>query len=59
MNKQAVMTIIEKLPAEFSLDDLFERLRFVESVNEGLEDIECNRVYSTAEAREKLARWNR
>ncbi len=57
MNKAVALKTLKKLPTDFSVDELFEKLLFVQKVEEGIKDAEDGKVYSTKEARKKLKKW--
>lgn len=44
--EQVIKVIKEQLPNEFSMDELFERMSFIEHVQKGLKDSEEGRVVS-------------
>lgn len=47
LKKEQVIKIIkDQLPDEFSMDELFERMSFIEHVQKGLKDSEEGRVVS-------------
>lgn len=56
LTKDAVINNVKNMPNEFSIDDLVERLLFVEAVEKGLEQDNKNEVYSTEELKKKLGR---
>ncbi len=55
--KQSAIKLIEQLPDESSLEDIMEKLLFLQKVEEGLEDIRRGRVISHDEVKKRLARW--
>ena len=55
--KQNAIKAIEQLPDESSLEDIKEQLRFVQKVEEGLEDIRQARVTSHEGVKKRLAQW--
>lgn len=46
LKEQVIETIQDQLPNEFSMDELFERMSFIEHVQKGLKDSEEGRVVS-------------
>ncbi len=54
LTKSELLETIEAMPDKFSIDQLMDRLIFIQKVERGLEDSRKGRVYSTAEARRKL-----
>jgi hypothetical protein len=57
MNKATAIKTIEKLPSDFSMDELFEKLLFVQKVEEGMKDADKGKVFSASEAKKKLKKW--
>ncbi|MBN2536536.1 MAG: hypothetical protein JXB88_26880 [Spirochaetales bacterium] len=55
--KQTAIEAINNLPDEASLDDIMERLYFIQKIEAGLKDIEEGRVHSHEEVKKRLARW--
>ena len=51
LTKEKLMATISELPETFSMEDLFERLIFVQKIELGLEQSEKGQVVSTEEAR--------
>jgi predicted transcriptional regulator len=59
MTKEIVATAIENLPDTFTLDDLFERLVFIEEVQKGLKDIEEGRTIPLEEVEKIIQGWRK
>lgn len=57
--KSQLITSLQDLPDEFTLDELFERAIFIEKVNRALEEVKSGEVYTTEEARQKLRHWSK
>lgn len=57
MNRTTAIKTIEKLPSNFSIDELFEELLFIQKVEEGIKDADKGKVFSTQEAKKKLKKW--
>lgn len=57
LNKEKVKAEIENLPDEFSLNDLVERLIFVEKVEKGILQSEAGEVISEAELDKEMETW--
>lgn len=55
--KSKVLEIIEHLPNEFSMDDLFERMSFIESVGQGLSDLKEGRILTETELEKEMQSW--
>lgn len=52
MTKQAVITVLKTLPEEFDLDALFERLVFIEKVEEGFAQLDRGESKTHEEVKE-------
>lgn len=55
--KNKLLKSIKEMPDKFSLDDLLDRIVFLQKVEIGLEQSKTGKVYSTAKAKEKLSKW--
>lgn len=51
MNKRTVQQTIEQLPEEFTLDELLEKLIFINKIERGLKDSQSGRVTSHEEVK--------
>lgn len=54
MTKEQVQEIVSKMPAQFDIDDLFERIIVVAKIEEGLEDVRQGRVLTTEQVKDNL-----
>ncbi len=57
LTKEMVRNQIEKLPEEFSVDELFERLILVDKIEKGIKDSKEGNVYSEAEMDIEFQKW--
>jgi predicted transcriptional regulator len=57
LTKEKVKAQIEKLPNEFSIDDLVERLIFMEKVEKGILQSERGEVIPDAELEKEIEKW--
>ncbi len=55
--KEKVLEAIRSLPAEFSIDDLVERLIVLHKIEAGLQQVSDGKILETKEAKEKLQKW--
>jgi hypothetical protein len=55
--KEEVQKTLNNLGDEFTMDELFERLSFIEHVKAGLKDIEEGRVFSQEELEIEMEKW--
>ncbi|MFM6975339.1 MAG: hypothetical protein ACKOW2_00615 [Sphingobacteriaceae bacterium] len=57
MKKEIVLASIADLPDEFSIDEVVDRLIFIEKVEKGLQEVKEGKTNSEEEAKAKLNRW--
>ncbi len=57
MNRNKVVDTVLKMPQEFEVEDLIEKLLFIQSVEEGLEQSKTGKVISMDEAKQRLSKW--
>ena len=57
ISKKSVIRGLEKLPDQFSVDELLEYLLLIEKVETGLQQSKGQDTVSTEEARQKLDKW--
>mgnify|MGYP000270516470 CR=1 FL=1 len=58
MTKDMVLDSLAKMPNEFPLEDLLERLVFVQKVEEGLRQSEQGETTPIGEVKERLRKWS-
>ena len=59
LNKESVLDTLQKLPQEFTLDELIERLIVVEKISQGLEDVKAGNVVSHDEVKNTVRSWRK
>ncbi len=57
LTKQVLKQTIDKLPSNFTIDELLDKLIFIEKINEGLQQSEQGKTVSKKEAEKKLGKW--
>lgn len=57
LNKELVDSQIEKLPKEFSVDELFERLIVVDKIEKGINDIKNGNFFTEEEMDIEFKKW--
>jgi hypothetical protein len=57
LTKQVLKKAIDKLPANFTIDELLDKLIFIEKVNEGLKQSVQGKTLTQKEAEKKLGKW--
>jgi hypothetical protein len=59
LTKSQVISSIEEMPDEFSIDDLMDKLILLHKIGNGLKQSEKGEVYTTKEAKELLKKWSK
>jgi len=59
ISKKSVIQGLEKLPDQFSVDDLLDQLLLIEKVQNGLQQSKDNETVSTEEAKKRLKKWRK
>ncbi len=57
LTKQTLIQTLDKLPNSFNIDELLDKLIFIEKVNEGLPQSLNGKTVSKKEAEKKLSKW--
>ena len=57
LTKESVIKTIAKLPDNFGLDELIDKLIFIEKVEKGLDQSTNNQILSETQAKKKLDKW--
>ena len=57
MKKSTVMESINKLPEEFSIDEIIERLIIIEKIEKGRQEVGDGKVNTEEQAKAKLNKW--
>jgi hypothetical protein len=57
MKKSIVIESINKLPDEFSIDDIIERLMIIEKIEKGRLEVRDGKINTEDEAKAKLNKW--
>ena len=57
LTKDKVKKAVDKLPEEFTVDQIVEQLVILNKIKEGLKDIEEGKVYSTDQVKQDFKRW--
>jgi predicted transcriptional regulator len=55
--REKAISIITQLPEDSSMIAIIDKLRFVEMVGKGIEDLEKGKVMPEEEAKKVLAKW--
>ena len=57
LTKDKVKKTIDRLPDNFTVDQVVEELVVLNKIEEGLKDVEDGRIYTTAQAKQELKKW--
>ena len=57
ISKDKLVKSIKEMPDKFSLDDVLDRIVFLQKVEIGLEQSKNGKTNSTAKVKEKLSKW--
>ena len=57
LTKDSVIKSIDKLPDSFTIDELIDKLVFMEKVQKGLDESNSGQAISGDQARLKLSKW--
>ena len=57
MKRDKAIETIKELPAEFDLDELIERLIFIEKVDKGLKQLDDGKTVSHEKVKEVSKKW--
>ena len=57
LTRTQVFDTVEKMPEQFSIDQLFDKLNFISKVEIGLSQSANGQVNSKEQAKQKLSKW--
>jgi predicted transcriptional regulator len=57
LTKDKVKKTIDRLPENFTVDQLVEELLVLNKIDEGLKDIEDGKVFTTDQVKQELKAW--
>lgn len=57
--KEQAIHLIEKLPDNYSMDEIMAELYFKQQVEEGLQDVKEGRVYSHEQIKNMVLQWRK
>ena len=57
LTKNEVIKTISNLPESFSIDELIDRLVFMDKVEKGITQSNENLVFSKLQAKKRLSKW--
>jgi hypothetical protein len=59
LTKEKVLSSVASLPAEFSIDDLIEKLILIEKIETGLHQVRNGMMISQEEMEQKVKSWQK
>jgi len=59
MKREKVIEAVNELPPEFNLEDLMERLVFIEKVNKGLDQLKEGKTLTHEEVKNEISKWRK
>ncbi len=59
LTKKSVLKTVKEMPENFSVDDLLDRMIFLQKIENGLQQSKRNQVISTVQAKGRLKKWLR
>jgi len=57
LTKEHFLEFIDKLPSQFSIDQLIEHAILLEKIEKGLKDSDEDQVFSVEEMQQKIEKW--
>jgi len=57
MKRDKVLDAVKELPQEFDLEELMEKLIFVEKVEQGLKQLDEGKTVDHAQVKEMVKKW--
>jgi predicted transcriptional regulator len=57
LTKEKVIKTIDRLPENFTVDQVVEELVVLNKIEEGLNDVEHGRVFTTDQVKKELKTW--
>ncbi|MDP2188971.1 MAG: hypothetical protein Q8J69_09855 [Sphingobacteriaceae bacterium] len=57
VKKQAVLSMVNEMPNEFSIDEMLDKLILLQKIEMGQQDVAAGRVKSEEEAKKQLNKW--
>lgn len=57
LTKETVQKSIDRLPSEFSIDELIEQLIFIQKIEDGLQQSRDGNVVSHEDVKSIISRW--
>ncbi len=59
MNRETAIEAVKELPQEFNLEELMEKLVFVEKVEQGLKQLDEGKTVSHEQLKDRVREWQK
>jgi len=59
MTKENAVTVIKEMPVEFDVEELIERLLFIEKVEEARKEIKEGKSFTHSEVKNIIEKWHK
>jgi predicted transcriptional regulator len=57
LTKEKIKKSIDALPDDLTVDQVIDRIIMLDKIEQGLQDVQEGRVYSTEDVKAKLGKW--
>ena len=57
LTKDKVKKTIERLPDNFTVDEVIEELIVLDKIEQGIKDVDKGKVYTTEQVKQELNKW--
>ncbi len=57
LTRSQVFSTVEKLPEQFSIDQLIDKLMFIDKIETGIKQSESGSINTKEQAKQKLSKW--
>lgn len=59
LEKEKILNAVQEMPSNVDLEALFEKLIFIQKVEQGLADVAAGNVISSEDLKEEVKKWGR
>jgi predicted transcriptional regulator len=59
LKKDSAVSVLKEMPQEFELDDLIEKLIFIDKIEEGLKQIDEGKKMPLGEVKQIVSEWRK
>jgi hypothetical protein len=57
LSKKKILKVTKELPEQSSIEELFDRINFLQKIETGLEQSKADKVLTTDQAKRRLEKW--